>query len=54
MLLPNVADVILPPSVLADDIAMVVDVETTQGDWCYGRVLKPYVADVIASCQHLF
>ena len=32
----NVADVIAT-SVLADDIAMVVDVKTTQGDWCFGR-----------------
>ena len=32
----NVADV-TATSVLADDIAMVVDVKTTQGDWCFGR-----------------
>ena len=37
----KVADVIAT-SVLADDIAMVVDVETTQGDWC--------LADVITIC----
>ena len=32
----NVADV-TATSVLADDTATVVDVKTTQGDWCFGR-----------------
>ena len=32
----NVADV-NATSVLADDISMVVDVKTTQGDWYFGR-----------------
>ena len=41
----KVADVIAT-SVLADDIAMVVDVKTTQGDWCFGRCY--------CHSQHLF
>ena len=41
-LIANVANVIFCVCVLADVIAMVVDVKTTQGNW--------YMADVIAIC----
>ena len=40
MLLLHVTDWladVIATSVLADVIAMVVDVKTTQDDWCYGR-----------------
>ena len=39
---------------LADVIAMVVDVMTTQGVCVVWQMLKPYVADGITTGQHLF